>query len=524
MVPVVSRHAMQKIDQLATSRYGIPPLLLMEHAGRCVVDECEKRFGPLKDKKVLIVAGKGNNGGDGFVAARYLLKRKAFVSVLLIGKENELTEDSQANYDILKNVENTRLRMLFNFNDREFERSGYDFVFDGIFGTSFHGDVKGPAKKLIDWMNLQHRPKIVAIDLPSGLEADTGYAGVTAVKAQLTVTMALPKIGFYFQKGPLHTGEIRIADIHIPKQLAKTSRSKIFLSEEEDITGKLPVRRKDAHKYSVGKTLVLAGSKGLSGAALLSSQSAMKSGAGAVVLGVPSAIFPAISRRTLEVMPLDLPSTSEGSLALSAMASIRKKVDWSDVVLIGPGLSRNGETQNVIRSLVQSVTKPLIIDADGLNAIAANISCLKKRKSRNVVLTPHLGEFSALISKGAREIEMNKVEIARAFARKYRVVLVLKGAPTIVAAPDGGVFINPNGNAGMATAGSGDVLGGIIAALVGQGNSAIDAAINGVFVHGTAGDLARDEIGEMGMLASDILARIPRVLKALCKRREGMHG
>ena len=265
----------------------------------------------------------------------------------------------------------------------------------------------------------------------------------------------------------------------------------------------------------MGKIFVLAGSRGLTGAALLCSQSAMKAGAGAVVLGIPSAVFSAVARRTLEVMPYELPSTSEGSVATSAMGSIGPKMKWADVLLIGPGLSQNPETTELIQRVISMSEKTLVVDADGLNALSKNISLLKKRKCKAVILTPHLGEFSRLISLSVEDIEKNKIEIARSFARKNGVVLVLKGAPTMIAAPDGKVFVNPTGNAGMATAGSGDVLAGVIAALVGQHNTPVQAAINGVYVHGAAGDVARDEIGEMGMLAGDIMNRIPGVLKKM---------
>jgi NAD(P)H-hydrate epimerase len=245
----------------------------------------------------------------------------------------------------------------------------------------------------------------------------------------------------------------------------------------------------------------------------------MKSGAGAVVLGIPEAVFSVVARRTLEVMPFALPSTPEGSVASSAMSAIDQKMTWADVLLVGPGLSQNRETQDLVRRIVTTSTKTIVVDADGLNALAADSSILGRRKSRRIILTPHVGEFSRLLRITSKEIEKNKIEIARTFARDNNVVLVLKGAPTVIAEPKGRVFVNPTGNPGMATAGSGDVLSGIIAALVGQGNGTVDAAVNAVFVHGLAGDLARQELGELGMIASDIMKKVPSALKLAQKGR-----
>ncbi len=515
MLPIVDAQEMKELDELAARRYGIPSLLLMEQAGRSVVDEIELRFGDVRGKTVLILAGKGNNGGDGFVAARHALHRGAAVVLFLTSPESDLRGDAKTNYEILKSSRSEQLQLLRSINTRARNRGGYDFIVDAIFGTSFHGAVAGRFKPLIEWINGVKGSKVVSIDIPSGIEATTGDCRSVAVRADLTVTMALPKIGLYIGKGPEYSGAVAIADIHMPEMLGRGVASQRFLVEENDVVRGLPKRPVNAHKHSVGKIFVLAGSKGFSGAALLCSQAAMKSGAGAVVLGIPTSVFAAVSRRTLEVMPLELPSTNGGAVAASAADLVERKIKWSDVTLIGPGLSQDPETKGLIARIIVSSRATLVVDADGLNALVGSLQLLKRRKCDDIVLTPHLGEFSRLAALRLSEIEGNKIEIARAFARYHRVVLVLKGAPTIVATPRGEIFINSTGNAGMATAGSGDVLGGIIASLVGQGNSAVEAAVNGVFVHGRAGDMARDAIGEMGMLASDILSRVPLVLKQL---------
>ena len=520
VLPLVSAHAMREIDSLATRKFGIASQALMENAGRSVVEEIERQWGSLSGRSLLIVAGKGNNGGDGFVAARYALQRHAFVTLFPMGNERDVRGNAKSNYESLKRTRNDRLTIVRTFKPKDFSRKGFDFIVDAIFGTSFHGDVRGDYKKVIDWMASRRTSKIIAVDIPSGLDATTGACSTAVVRADLTVTMAFPKIGLYLGKGRQYTGKVSVADIQIPRVLAKGKMSATFLVEERDVRDALPVRPVDAHKHSVGKIFVLAGSKGLTGAALLSSQSAMKSGAGAVVLGIPATVFPTVARRTLEVMPISLPATREGSLALQGFDDINKKIDWADVVLLGPGISRRPQTQDLIRRIIVTCKKSMIIDADGLNAVATDCSILNRRKSRWVILTPHLGEFSRLARISADEIEKNKIEAARVFAKKYDVVLVVKGAPTIVVDPKGKVFVNPTGNPGMATAGSGDVLAGIIAALLGQGNRAIHAAINGVFVHGYTGDRVSGRLGEMGMLASDLLNEIPFALKDLIEKRK----
>ncbi len=513
MLPLVDSGQMMELDEAAVRRYAMPSILLMENAGRCVVDEIERRFGPLKGSRILVLAGKGKNGGDGFVAARHAVQRGASAAVLLVAKGNELQGDAKTNYEILRHMGDTRLTVLRTFDGKALSSERFDYIIDAIFGTSFRGQITGSLKDVVDWINSQRDSKIIAVDIPSGVNASTGETSSTVVRARLTITMALPKTGLFLGGGRDACGSIAVADIQMPAPLVRSLTSRVALVEEDDIRRSLPVRAIDAQKQSVGKIFVLAGSKGMAGAALLCSQSAMKSGAGAVVLAIPSAAFPAVSRRTLEVMPLEIPSTEEGSAALSSMALFTPRMKWADIILLGPGLTQNAETVELVEKVISTSVKTLVIDADGLNALAGNITLLKKRKCASVILTPHLGEFSRLTSLTAEEIEKNKLDIARSFARKHNVVLVLKGASTLVAAPDGNVYVNSTGNAGMATAGSGDVLAGIIAALAGQHNSAVQAAVNGVDVHGRAGDIARDECGEMGMLASDILRRIPSVLR-----------
>lgn len=517
MLPILNAQEMKDVDARAMRIFSIPSTVLMENAGRCVVEEMEKRWGSLDGKSILVIAGKGNNGGDGFVAARYAHERNAEVTVSLVGNERELRGDALLNFEKLRGIHDGRLSIERSFSAARLTRRKFNFVVDAIFGTSFRGEVSGRFAKVIRWVNEGHKGTIVAIDIPSGVDASTGECRGDAVRADLTVTMAFPKIGLYFGKGRAYSGSISVADIGIRETMTDAESFRLFLVEETDVWNALPVRPVDAHKHSVGKIFILAGSRGLTGAALLSSRSAMRAGAGAVVLGVPSAVLATVARRTLEVMPLELDSTSQGTVALTAIDAVEEKISWADVVLVGPGLSQHPETQELARRVISRSAKSMVVDADGLNALVDNRSILRKRKGGRIVLTPHVGEFARLTKIPSTEIERNKVELGREYAQKNNVVLVLKGAPTIVADPSGKVFVNPTGNPGMATAGSGDVLAGIIAALIGQGNDVLQAAVNGAYVHGAAGDFAREKMGEMGMVASDILAMVPSALKTLQK-------
>lgn len=512
MIPFVNAREMKLIDRRAIRRLGIPSLLLMENAGNSVVSEIELKYGPLLNKRILVVAGKGNNGGDGFVAARQAAGRGAYVRLLFVDNDEQLKGDAATNFEIIRNIDSDRLKVLRTFVPKDLSRAQFHFIIDAIFGTSFHGEVRGVYARIIGWINRQRSSTVISVDIPSGVDATSGGASEHSVHADRTITMAFPKPGLYFGRGSRNSGVVSVADIQIPRSLAPKSPPRISLVEEHDVRESLPRRAKDAHKHTVGKIFVLAGSKGLTGAALLCSMSAMRSGAGAVVLGIPGAVFPAVSRRTLEVMPLELPSTKAGSVAYAAMPLVAKKMKWADVTLLGPGLSLDAETQKVVLRIVSISSSTLVIDADALNAIALDVSVLRKRRSGRLILTPHVGEFSRLSRIDPEEIKREPVRIARAFAKKYGVVLILKGAPTMIADPSGRVCVNPTGNPGMATAGSGDVLAGIVAAFVGQGNTPLQAAVNGVFIHGRAGDIARDEVGEKSMIAGDILGRISAAL------------
>jgi hydroxyethylthiazole kinase-like uncharacterized protein yjeF len=519
MKEVLTAEEMRRRDERAMSSFAIPSLLLMENAGRGVVEILEHEIGSLSSKSLVIFCGKGNNGGDGFVAARYALQRGAKITVVLLANPGELKGDAKINFDILHQADHKHLQIVKSFA-ASLRAGHYDGIIDAMFGVSFHGALSGKFAAIAKWINSQRKSFVIAVDIPSGCNATTGEVQTVAVKADATATMGSPKTGMFIGKGKEYCGKITVVDIEVPP-VPVEKNSFTFLVDKRDVAERLPRRSRTANKNSVGKIFVLAGSAGLTGAALLSSVSALKSGAGLVVLGVPEKVFSIVAKRTLEVMPMPLSSTIEGTLALEALPQIYKRISWADVVLLGPGLSLNTETKKVVRDVVLHSTKPLVIDADGLNALSENVSLLLKRKAKSVILTPHSGEFSRLVKLPVEEIEVDKLNIASSFAKKFNVVLILKGAPTVTATPDGAVFINSTGNPGMATAGSGDVLSGIVAALLGQKMEPPTAAFSSVFVHGMAGDIAASEIGEMGMTASDIMQRVPRTLQQLTKEIYG---
>jgi hydroxyethylthiazole kinase-like uncharacterized protein yjeF len=513
---VATAKEMQWCDRTAIARYGIPSIVLMENAGRSAADAIERELGSMEGKLVYVICGKGNNGGDGIVAARHLHNRSAIVKVFLAGKKQQVKGDAEINLRLMSRAIKTdnsqTLQLVDGVTSRILRKqSAPDVVIDAIFGTGFSGAVKGEYEKIIQWIN-GCQASVASIDIPSGVNADNGEVVSHAVKADFTVTMGLRKVGLLVSQGREYSGKVHVADLGIPQELYARSGIRTWLVQREDVRKILPRRRLDAHKHSVGKIFILAGSKGLTGAAVMSSNSAMRAGAGAVILGIPRSLFPIVAKKVTEVMPHPLEENEDQSIGRKSRTQVKRFVEWADVVVIGPGLGRNEETQELILNLVRSMTKPMLIDADGLNALASDLSVLKKRRSETI-LTPHTGELSRMIGLSSMEIEGNRVEIARTWARKLNVILVLKGAPTVTATPGGNVFINSTGNPGMATAGSGDVLTGTIAGLWGQHVTGSDAAVSGVFVHGLAGDIAQAKYGEMSLVATDILRALPFALR-----------
>lgn len=513
METVVTSAEMQACDRYAIDTLKIPGLILMENAGRGVVEMMEKHFGSMAGKTVIIVCGKGNNGGDGYVVARHLFNRGARIVVVLIGEAFELKGDAKVNFESIRKIASKfKTDGKLQIKELKSKRSlkllpKADIIVDAIFGTGFSGEVREPYKSIIDWIN-KTKCKKVSIDIPSGVNADNGEVSNVAVKADLTVTMALRKIGLITGEGRSYAGKVEVVDISMPSETLKKLQT--FIVGADDVRRVLPRRPINAHKHSVGKIFVLAGSTGFTGAAAMTASTAMKAGAGAVILGTPKSVYPILAKKLTEVMVEPLIDTEEGTLSLAAYDKVITHLKWSDLMICGPGISRNPETCQLVWRLISEYDKKILIDADGLNNLSEKISFLKNHRSREIIITPHTGELSRLTGLSSTEIEKNRVTIAKQVAKQFRLTLVLKGAPTITADEDGKVYINSTGNPGMASAGMGDILAGLIGGLWSQGMDRTDAAYSGVYLHGRAGDLAKNKFGEKSLLAMDVQDFLPK--------------
>jgi NAD(P)H-hydrate epimerase len=517
MKRVVSAEEMRWCDETTINTYSVPGLLLMENAGRGVAEVIKQEFPALESKHILVICGKGNNGGDGFVVARMLLNDCAHISVLLVASPSELKGDAKTNFKILQTfakkssgqitIQRYSKQLLAKFSQP-------DIIVDAMFGTGFTGSVRKPFADVIEWVNKQ-QAKIVAVDIPSGINGTTGVVENCAIRASVTVTFGCLKSGLLCNQGRELVGSVRVVDIGIPRMVSEDKRLQTFLVEQSDVRRILPKRSMHAHKYSVGKLLVLAGSKGLTGAAALCCMSALRIGAGAVVLGTPESVYPILARKLTETMVFPLPATSAGTLSLAALDTIRERLSWADVLVIGPGLSQNPETQQLIFKILLEYRGKTLIDADGLNALAVHgISKLHSLRTQ-FILTPHVGEFSRLSKISSKNVEEHRINAARELAKRICVTIVLKGVPTIIASKDGSAILNSTGNPGMATAGTGDVLSGIIAGLWAQGMSDTEAAWAGVYLHGLSGDTIAKKIGERSLVANDIIEYMPSALQSV---------
>ena len=502
---------MRDVDKKVIEEYGLPELSLMESAGRRVAREVARVADPIDRKTICVAAGSGNNGGDALTAARYLANRGARVKVFVLEGKNGLSDSLDVQIKVLRSM-NVEIQMLDS--DRAWERMQVqlrfaDAVVDGILGTGFSGLLRPNALRLIRLINSANKP-VISIDIPSGVAADTGQCGEAAVKAVCTVALGLPKVGHYICPGAALAGEIVVDDIGLPAQLLSDDIHQTLVDDALAIT-LLPERPRDAHKGSCGKILVVAGSRGLTGAASLASMSALKAGAGLVTLATPESLNAIFEVKLTEVMTAPITEAKAGLLGGDkALEQISELSDKADVVLIGPGLGRAKETLSLVRKLVPTIEKPLVLDADGIYAFNGKIEELKACK-QIPILTPHLGELAALLGKTVEELRKDLVTTVREAAQEYRAIIVTKCETTVIAYPNGEIFISPLGNAGMATGGSGDVLSGAIAGLI---KLTPFAPLAGVYLQGTAGDQALEEKSE-GLVAGDILENIPRAIKKI---------
>jgi NAD(P)H-hydrate epimerase len=514
-VKLLTAAEMASMDRQATEQYAIPSLVLMENAGRAVADAALDADGGLRGREVAVFCGKGNNGGDGLVAARHLLRAGADPLVFVVGSFQNLKGDARKNLDMATRA-GVRVRSLADTADlktvaEEVRRAA--IVIDALFGTGFKPPARGFYEEVIVFINDLGLP-IVAVDIPSGLSADHGRVAGASVAAGHTVTFGLPKVGQFLYPAAAACGRITLADIGFPSALEERISASHRLVTPRSASALLSPRPPDCHKGQSGHLLILAGSRGMVGAAVLAARGALRAGAGLVTVALPESQAPPCLDGLPEAMVLPLPETSRGTPAEGALDVLLEQMPGKQAMAIGPGLSRNKSTARLVRTLITHVKVPLVVDADGLNAIADSPSILLESVS-DIVATPHPGELGRLLGLSAAQIQEQRIEVARNFSKKYGLLVVLKGARTVVAAPSGQVSVNTTGNAGMAAGGMGDVLTGAIGALIAQGHTPRQAAVLGSYLHGRAGDIAAAETGPWGYLAAEVADLIPAALSSL---------
>jgi NAD(P)H-hydrate epimerase len=516
---LVTASEIQAMDRQTIESFGLPGIVLMENAGQGATRVCLKHFSEQLTNGVAVIAGRGNNGGDGFVIARCLAQKGFRVAVYLLANAKQVKGDAAANLKLLSPLHIPIIEMPHetDFVSHKSDLAQFGLLVDSILGTGLKSDVKGYFQTVINFINSQDKP-VFAVDIPSGLNSDTGQPCGVCIRANSTATFAFAKIGHHVFPGTDHTGRLEVIDIGIPGYIAEAVGPKHFLLTKNLVRNYLNPRPADAHKGHSGHLLVIAGSPGKTGAAAMTAISAMRTGAGLVTLGVPKSLNPVIEGQVLEIMTYPLPETAAGVLDSADMKAITELSSGKKCIALGPGIGQAPETRELVGRIITDSRIPLVIDADGLNNLTGQEQILKNCKAP-VILTPHPAEMARLIDDTVAFVQQNRVSCARALAQKLNVHLILKGAKTVVAHPDGRVFINSTGNAGMASGGMGDVLTGIIAGLVAQGLTPEKAAHAAVYLHGAAADALSASMGPIGYLAGDVMEAIPGVLGRLIEER-----
>jgi ADP-dependent NAD(P)H-hydrate dehydratase / NAD(P)H-hydrate epimerase len=498
--PILTPDQASRLDRETQAR-GISAAVLMERAGRAVARAAVELCGGAYGRRAVVVCGKGNNGGDGFVTARHLARAGMRVAVAMVEHPGELREPAAANARRLDEVL-IRVRPFSDANlDRELARA--DVAVDAIFGTGFRGIPEDEWAAAIADMNAASVP-VVAVDIPSGVNGTSGQVEGEAVWAELTVTFGAVKTGIALLPGAEYAGVVRVVDIGFPQDLV---RADAWLTEPEDVARTFPRRDADTHKRASGVLLVLAGSRGMTGAPRLIASAAGRIGTGLVIVAAPASALPAIQSRLTEAVFEPLPETKEGTVAPGALSLVLDRLGAAHALALGPGLTAHPETAAFVREVVSRSPVPVVIDADGLNAFAGRAPELARRRA-DAVLTPHVGEFGRLSGVKARDLDADRLGNVRALAASTETVTLLKGSRTVIAEPRGEVRVNPTGSPVLATAGSGDVLTGMVGGLLARGLPPLEAAAAAAYLHGIAGLLAGAELGE-GTVAGDLVARIP---------------
>ena len=508
MRPILTPTESAALDRESAAR-GVTTVSLMENAGRAVARAALTLAGGAYGRRAVVVCGRGNNGGDGLVAARYLGRWGMALTVVRMADEAGYRDAAGINLRRFLTAGGRLIAFGADRLRRELGRA--DVVIDAIFGTGFHGQPEGDFTAAIEAIRLSEVP-VVAVDIPSGVEGESGRVRGAAVAADVTVTFGALKPGLVFFPGAGLAGEVEVADIGFPADLI---RSDLALSEAEDVAALLPPRESETHKRSAGVVLVLAGGRSMTGAAVLAASGAYRAGAGLVALAVPEGILAVVEGAITETTFLPLPQTAGGAVSGEAWGLLRERAETVDAVAVGPGLGTDPETADLVRRLVRDSPAPMVVDADALNAFAGRGHELAERRAA-AVITPHAGEFGRLTGMSSEEVLDDRVGHARKVAREFRCAVLLKGSRTVIAEPSGGAVVNPTGGPFLATGGTGDVLTGAIAGFVARGLRPADAAIAGAYVHGVAGRLASAELGD-GTVASDVLAWLPRAIATVAR-------
>lgn len=509
---ILNSAEMKRIDQKTIQQVGIPGVVLMENAGLQMVKAIEDMRQPTLPMKVAIFCGKGNNGGDGYVVARHLYNRGHKPLIILLARRKEITGDAKINLNIALNmgIELLEVPTPQLWQNQKLPLQSFDLIVDAMLGTGLSKPVTGFYKEIIEEIN-RSGVMVASIDIPSGLSADTSQVMGTAVKADLTVTFACPKYAHILPPAEEYVGRLVVADISIPQRVIEEEGVHINLIDEELIREIFPRRKANTHKGHYGHLLIIAGSEGKTGAACLAGEGALRIGTGLVTVATPQSCNPILEVKLTEVMTAALPETTDRTISEKAIEPTHHLLEGKSALAIGPGLSLNSQTQYYIQQVVSTSSLPTIIDADGINAFA---DCPDKLKGsgKSLAITPHPGEMGRLIKMKPENILKDRIGICRRFSQEHHLWIVLKGYRTVISTPEGEVYINPTGNPGMASGGTGDVLTGMIAGLVAQKLPMTDALILGVYLHGLAGDMAAEQMGENYLAAADILDFLPDAL------------
>ena len=505
---LVTAKEMKALDVQAQNDYAMPGILLMDNAAQAVAEAVHEALTALEGERVVIFCGGGNNGGDGLGAARWLQSYGVSVRAFVVGAALDAVQGDAAMELAMFTKAGGRVEALSTEDDwvlAELAASKADVLVDALLGTGFHGELEGDVLRACELLNKSEK-YILAVDVPTGVNADNGAVSENAVRADHTVTMALVKTGLLLYPGREYCGDIELADISMPVKLVEEYQSDKYRLTDEIVRELMPLRKANAHKGDAGRVVICAGSPGYTGAAALASDAAVKAGAGLVSLYTPLSSRDVLAIKLTEVMVHGLLERMPGILGGGAASDVASSAEAADVLAIGPGLGTSESTQEAVRTILQKITTPVVIDADALTALAGHTEILAAMQAQKV-LTPHPGEMARLTGLEIAEIEADRINIAKKYAEQWQAIVVLKGAPTVIGCPNGTVYVNSTGNSSLATGGSGDVLTGIIAGLAAQEISLQEAAICGVYLHGLAAELTGIDIG---LAAGELAALLPQ--------------